>query len=648
MFTPVTLEELDNARQDVESLEVVVNGLDTEVVNTRLGQTYPTLSKFIKDSQTLVQSTIDTVVEDNMITTNLISAGDGETQADKNSEFELLKFDTGITVTAKNGGVSRTQADKNSESVFLADYGAIGVGDETQEIQSAINANNTINLGNNDTTYQLSRLTIPHDLTIKGVGTLDFSNNPTYANQMLDPLILARGTISEPVLVTQNVLSNSSIITVSDTANFSPNDIIEISTPNHNGGFVDSSTSVVSAELLEIESVLSSTQLKLIEPVASDYGYSLENLAQVRKITPININIGMGVKVKGKGRPATGTGDYGLVIIYGAYCNIRCQFINTDYNSLKLESCYKPKVAHGTYKTDIKGVNSTLNYGVVVSGATKHAKVYDCDFYNMRHAVVTSHVSTLDSNKFYGVTRFLRVFENRFYNTWHAAVCTHNDADQMDIYRNDFYSCNVGVNPRERNIRITFNNFTNSGTGIYLSSHPKNILLKGNTCISQNGGTFIYGKFDLNSAVSGIEIIENNIDSLVGANAIYILNDAGVTNKGLRIVGNRIKDAVGTGGSAAMIRIGGQPIYDAEISDNRVVDYSNAIGIKIETGGDDILIKSNHVEYGEGGTAYSTNIGTYTKTYAVNNSAKGTGGNIWSGSAALANAATLNNQNTWY
>ena len=48
MFTPVTLEELDNARQDVESLELVVNGLDTEVVNTRLGQTYPTLKNAIK------------------------------------------------------------------------------------------------------------------------------------------------------------------------------------------------------------------------------------------------------------------------------------------------------------------------------------------------------------------------------------------------------------------------------------------------------------------------------------------------------------------------------------------------------------------------------------------------------------------------
>lgn len=35
MYTPVSLQELDNARQDVESLEMVVN--ENENVTTRLG-----------------------------------------------------------------------------------------------------------------------------------------------------------------------------------------------------------------------------------------------------------------------------------------------------------------------------------------------------------------------------------------------------------------------------------------------------------------------------------------------------------------------------------------------------------------------------------------------------------------------------------
>lgn len=128
MYTPVSLQELDNARQDVESLEKVVNGKENEDVTTRLGETYPTLSKFINNSETLVQSSIDAVIDGSMITDELVSVGNGETQADKNAEFELTKFDTGITTTAKFGGVARTQAEKNSDILSIKDFGAVGDG----------------------------------------------------------------------------------------------------------------------------------------------------------------------------------------------------------------------------------------------------------------------------------------------------------------------------------------------------------------------------------------------------------------------------------------------------------------------------------------------------------------------------------------
>lgn len=566
-----------------------------------------------------------------------------------NTEIDKVKLDTGITVTAKNGGVIRTQAEKNADATYVADFGAIGVGDETSKIQAAIDANDVVSLGDKDIVYTVSHLVLHSNTELTGVATLDFSSNPTYSNDINNPLLLAKGTAGDTILVTVDVVKDARVLSVSSTSGLMAGDIVEIATPLHAGDFDDLSTRVGNGELVKIESILSSTQIRLAEPIADTFGYATANGAQIRKINTINkVKIGSGIKIKGKGRPASGDGDLGLVIIYGKDCIVKSNFTGVDYNAVKLESCYNTNVSEGIYTTDIKGTNNSLNYGVVSSGSSKHTKVFNNSFSDMRHATLSSHVSTLGANKFYGVSRFISVFNNNFYNTWHAAVCTHNDADQVDVYNNNFYGCNVGVNPRERNMRIVNNIFVDSGTGIYLSSHPRDILIEGNTCVSQNGGNFIYGKFDLNSEVSGIEILNNKINSMVGASAIYILNDTGVTNKGLRIKGNRIKNATGSGGSSAMIRVNGQPIVDAEISDNRVVGYSNAIGLKIESGGDNILIKGNHVEYGAGGTAYSTAAGTYTKTYAVNNSAKGTGGNIWSGSAALANAATLNQQNTWY
>lgn len=146
MYTPVSLQELDKARQDVESLEKVVNGNENEDVTTRLGETYPTLSKFINSSETLVQSSIDAVIDGSMITDELVSVGNGETQADKNAEFELDKFDTGITATPQYvGAVARNQAQVNSENTTAKTFGAKcdGVTDDTIALQKYLDTNIT-------------------------------------------------------------------------------------------------------------------------------------------------------------------------------------------------------------------------------------------------------------------------------------------------------------------------------------------------------------------------------------------------------------------------------------------------------------------------------------------------------------------------
>lgn len=138
MYTPVSLQELDNARQDVESLEKVVNGNENEDVTTRLGETYPTLSKFIKDSEGIVQSSINAVIDGSMITDELVSVGGGETQADKNAEFELDKFDTGITTVPQYvGAVPQTLYDINIDNTTAKTFGAKcdGVTDDTIALQ---------------------------------------------------------------------------------------------------------------------------------------------------------------------------------------------------------------------------------------------------------------------------------------------------------------------------------------------------------------------------------------------------------------------------------------------------------------------------------------------------------------------------------
>ena len=47
--TPISLEQLENASEDVEALGLAVNGDDTTTVTTRLNRTYPTLAKAIKE-----------------------------------------------------------------------------------------------------------------------------------------------------------------------------------------------------------------------------------------------------------------------------------------------------------------------------------------------------------------------------------------------------------------------------------------------------------------------------------------------------------------------------------------------------------------------------------------------------------------------
>lgn len=98
MTEPVTKQELIDASSDAQTLEEVVNGDNETDVTSRLGRTYPTLSKMAKKIDDL--------------------------------SFGVVNASS---VESTVAGVTRSQADKNAESFTMKDCGAVanGIADDT-------------------------------------------------------------------------------------------------------------------------------------------------------------------------------------------------------------------------------------------------------------------------------------------------------------------------------------------------------------------------------------------------------------------------------------------------------------------------------------------------------------------------------------
>ena len=581
---------------------------------------------------------------DGISTRSVIDAVTGLTQADINA---APKLDTGITATAKLGGVERTQADKNSDSVHVADFGAVGIGDETAKIQAAINANNTVDFGDKGIVYTVSRLQLKDKTNLKGIATLDFSKNPKYANNYTSPLLQAKGSAGSVVMVTADIKQNATTITVASTSGINDGDIIEIATPNHNGGYTDSSTTVHNGELIRVESVLSSTSIKLSEPVIDEGGYSVANNAQIRKINTVNdITIGSGITIKGKGRPAVGDGDYGLILHYARDTRIHANFIGVDFAIARFEGCYNTEVSGCQLIADKKGTSGSLNYGIVSSGSSKHVNIFNNRFQNMRHGVVTAHLSSTRGFNVWGVSRLINVYNNTFSNTWAGAIATHNDADRVKIYGNTISNCVSGVNARERNVWIYNNDFISNVKDILLSAHPKQIYVYNNTSLSNAGGSFLISSFDGTRAITDISISNNVMGTIENGRGINLIFNASDNPSNINIIGNTIDKIKGDSALAAGIALVNSPVKNIVIKDNILKGVEIGLGIYIDQGGEDILINNNTIECVSDSKGIST-LGTYTNLIGKGNFIK-TLGVKWSGAAKAKNYDNITTDNTWY
>lgn len=544
-------------------------------------------------------------------------------------------------IQAGVGAVVRTVQDKLRENVSVFDFGAVGDGttDDTTAIQAAIDGSTgTVNLGDGYT-FKVSQLTGRSHLRLVGDATLDFSGNASYASNFSDPLFKCFGSAGPAVAVTADIALGATTITVADTTGIAAGDIIEIATPGNNGGYVDTSVGVQNGESVMVLSVDSSTQLSLAEPVVDEGGYTVANNAQIRKLNTIdNITIDRGVKIIGKGRPTSGPGDFGLVFWYGRNIKVHCDFTRVDYNAVRFESCYNYEASGCTVLHDAKGTNGTVNYGIVPASSSNHGRVFNNIGHNMRHFMVTSHLSIALGLNTLGVVRNLDVYDNTAVNTWHAGFATHNDVDRIRIRGNTAIGCAYAVNARERNVEIIDNKGIRCQQVVYLSAQPRNILVRGNKGIDYTGA-LVY--FDIASGVRDITdiSIEGNEGERGVAGITVSLPTPISAHQRISIGRNKLRNCAGIGGLQAMIRVTGSAVTTLTIKDNEISDCTNTQGIGIANGGTKVMVLGNVVT-DVSGNAFSTQ-GTYSLSYG-----RGNAGSNWSGSSNLTNGATITTDNT--
>lgn len=525
--------------------------------------------------------------------------------------------------------------------VTLIQYGAIGDGstNDTAAVQAAIDSGaGIINTGNDYLTYKVTALVGRSNLKLIGNGTFNFSANGSYATSVLAPLFLFQGSAGSAVLLTANAASGATTLTVASTTGLAAGDLIELATPTHNGGFVDSSTTVANGELLEIQSVDSSTALTLRSVVLDLNGYTTANTAQIRKITPIeNVDIGKDITFIGKGRPQpSGSGDHGIVVLYGRNINISGKIRDIDLRSVYLHGCYKFKVQDMEIIHPVKGTSSEANYGISCAGSSTYGEVSGNRLVNMRHGFVSSHIST-GIGTFYGVSRVVSINNNTCVNNWHAGLATHNDAELVEFRNNTVINSAFGINVRDRRAIVSDNTLIKNTQHILLSARANSVFIYGNKCYE--GGYMVLESTDSGVDIDDISIISNHGYSSKGID--FTPAAPASTHDRLCIKDNVIRNDPGEGGNSASIRVEGA-ITSVDISNNSIFVNANGNGIRVAaiTNG---FVGSNTVR-NVSAIAY-TYVNTVVNTYAKQNSAKGYG-TYQSGSTNLVNTATYSTDNT--
>ena len=389
-----------------------------------------------------------------------------------------------------------------------------------------------------------------------------------------------------------------------------------------------------------VESVISSTQLSLSDTILDEGGFSVANNAQIRKISSVeNVEISSDLTILGKGRPVSGPGDNGIVIFYGKNVSVHAKFFRVDLATIRFEGCYQYEASGCVIVSDKKGANAEVNYGIVPSGSSKYGKVFRNHLSNMRHGVITSHLSSALRLNAYGVVRELDIFDNDIRNTWNAGIATHNDAEFVRIKSNRVVGSAFGVNVRERNIEVSNNIISFCEQGVYLTAQVKNAQITNN--IFQNlSGSAVLSSFSNVRGITDLEISGNNSINTVGGITIKIPATEHTYSR-ISIINNTLSNITGAGGAQAAIRKVGGAVVDLVIDNNTINGATGSGGIGVADGGTRVLITNNRVINVSGG--YFSTSGTYVTSYG-----KGNFGGNWNNASNLTNGSTILTDNTLF
>lgn len=523
---------------------------------------------------------------------------------------------TGITtdsqfVTFQQSGtraVARTVQDKLRESVSAKDFGAVGDGtDETAKVQAALDYLNSVGGGELRFNGEVVRCDYPligySNIKIIGTpgSTIDWSRRSSPFNTPGDSgLLVFRGTASTEILLTADAVYKTNKIGVPDASVFSEGDFVEVSM-NAEGSFPDTSIVVNSGQLNILNGVYTGTNNLVLDTVIFEpLGYTTANGARIRKITPVENIVIDGMTFKGVGRPTTNTaGDFGVRIFFGRNVTIRnCVFDRLDCRALEVISCHHFVIDNNEFYHDKLGAtNKIISYSVVFS-SSQYGRISNNKIVNSRHGIISSHLSSALTNKYYGVSRFIVIDGNHVTGNYgdidtagftaaHAGIATHSDAEFLTITNNTVSGCKFGINPRTWNIAVTNNILVrNYYCAIYLSGNYHDLFISGNY-ISGGRLAIAFNSENADFAHPNLKIVGNTFEN---TGSVEITVSSSTISSGFDFSNNQMVNYAGISNIGTVYFIGA---YSGKIQNN-IIDNAPIAGLRLENARG-LTVSGNHI-----------------------------------------------------
>ena len=494
------------------------------------------------------------------------------------------------------GAVTRSWSSKLKDIVSVKDFGVVGNGtDETAKVQAALNYLNSIGGGelhfNGEVVRCDSQLVGYTNTAIVGTpgSTIDWSYRSTPFNSPGDEgLLVFRGTAGSEILLSANAVYGTNKISVPNASVFTEGDLVEVSM-NSQGSFPDTSVATKSGQLNILTGVYTSTNTLVLDTeIFEPLNYTTVNGARIRKITPVQNVLIEGITFKGFGRPTSNTvADLGIRIFFGRNTTIRnCNFLRLDTKALEVISCHHFVIDNNEFYHDKMGdTNDTISYAISYS-SSQYGSITNNKIVNCRQGIVSSHLSSALSNKYYGISRFIVIDSNFVTGNYgdlesagwapsHAGISTHSDVEFIEIINNIVTGCRYGINPRTWNITISNNRLVNNASaGVYFSGNFRDIIIQGN---------YISDSIGITQAAStetelhpGMRIL-NNIFSKTSV--IYFASDTSNVSTGFEFSGNVVKDNTSTGVAAVWVN----GAFTGKIENNLIDNVPSAsAGLRLE------------------------------------------------------------------